>query len=291
MPTLTELIDSRRIREERGPDGNIRQEELTLHYVLDGTASESAAKTLIENSTPATYDDLVRDQIRLEPLEVDTVSGSGRWDVEVDYVLPEDQELEIGESLTSFDTTGGTQRITQSRETRQNYGPVGHQPPDFKGAIGVVGDGPDATVEGVDVVVPRFSWTETHVLPAATVTQAYIKAVEALTGMINEGVFRGREPGEVRFDGATGSKRGDDDWEITFYFAGSKNSSDERTPELINLGFGQPIVKDGWDYVWYRYRPVEVADGGTTFVIPRPSSVHVEVVYPQGDFSDLGIGT
>jgi hypothetical protein len=88
--------------------------------------------------------------------------------------------------------------------------------------------------------------------------------------------------GEVLFLGASGSQRGQDDWEITFRFAAS--------PHVTGLVIGSigGINKRGWEYLWVRYADAEDMASGT--LVKRPIAAYVEQVYPYGDFSGLGIG-
>jgi hypothetical protein len=78
-------------------------------------------------------------------------------------------------------------------------------------------------VEGTDITVPVFNFTETHYILNELVTPAYKLTLFNLTGKVNGGVFKGFAKGEVLFLGASGSKRGLDDWEITYRFAASPN--------------------------------------------------------------------
>jgi len=103
----------------------------------------------------------------------------------------------------------------------QSRAASGTTAPDFGGAMwggGVTADG----VEGVDITVPVYQFSETHYRTDAQVTGAYKGAIFTCTGKTNAGAFKSFAAGEVLFLGATGSKRGDgpdDDWEITFRFA------------------------------------------------------------------------
>jgi hypothetical protein len=162
MPTLTEKIDSREWTTGERPS-------VTMHYVLDGTSDDLTAKTLLLNSTATEYDGLVRDDCSLEPIFVDTATGKGKWDCRVRYVAQEQKEPEVGESSFSFDTGGGTQHVTQSMATVNSYAPPGKTAPDFKGAVGVTHD----NVEGVDITVPVYNFSETHYLDDALVTPAW----------------------------------------------------------------------------------------------------------------------
>ena len=89
--------------------------------------------------------------------------------------------------------------------------------------------------------------------------------------------------GECLFLGASGSKRGEEDWEITFRFAASPNRTG------ITVGDITGIAKKGWEYLWVRYADAE--DAAAKALVKKPVAVYVEKVYEDGDFSGLGIGT
>ena len=57
--------------------------------------------------------------------------------------------------------------------------------------------------------------------------------------------------GECLFLGASGSKPGADDWEITFRFAASPNRTG------ITVGDIAGISKKGWEYLWVRCADAE----------------------------------
>jgi len=109
-------------------------------------------------------------------------------------------------------------------------------------------------VDGVDITVPVYQFSETHYFSDAQVNASYNGAIFSCTGKTNAGGFKGFAPGEVLFLGASGSKRGDspdDDWEITFQFAASPNETG------LSLGSITGINKDGWEYLWVRYADAE----------------------------------
>jgi len=136
------------------------------------------------------------------------------------------------------------------------------------------------SVEGTDITVPVYAFTETHYIPDALVTAAYKATLFSLTGRTNKSTFKGFQPGEVLFLGATGTKRGTDDWEITFRFAASPNVTG------ITIGDIQNIAKGGWSYLWVRYSDAE----SEQVLVKQPIAVYVEQVYEEGEFSGLGIG-
>ncbi|MFH1419471.1 MAG: hypothetical protein ABII12_14440 [Planctomycetota bacterium] len=269
MATVTEKVDSREWTTGENP-------AVTLHYIVDGTASDTAAKSALLAAAPSTYEDLDRDECTLEPIFVDTATGRGKWDCSVRYVT--NAPPEVGESSFSFDTGGGTQHVTQSISTTNKYAPAGKTAPDFKWAVGVTHD----NVEGVDITVPVYSFSETHYLADATVTEAYRGTLFNLTGKTNNASFKGLAAGECLFLGASGSKRGVDDWEISFRFAASPNRTG------LTVGDITSIAKKGWEYMWVRYADAE--DVTAKAIVKKPIAVYIEKVYDEGSFSELGIG-
>jgi hypothetical protein len=225
--TIDERVDSRSATES--PDSPTTD----LLYVVQGTDDDIDVRTSVEATAPSFYLGLIIQDYHIEPV------GAGIWNISVRYGKA--QRKETGSSSFSFDTGGGTQHITQSRETVGAYAASG-TPPNFKGGIGVTTD----AVEGTDVTVPIYSFSETHYIPVASVTNAYKAVLFALTGRTNGGSFRGFAAGEVLFLGASGSQRGEDDWEITFRFAASPNVTG------LSVGDITGIAKGGWHYLWVR---------------------------------------
>jgi hypothetical protein len=246
-----------------------------LHYLIRGTDDDATARNALLSNSPDVHDGLERDDTEVEELEgLDAYLGI------VSYVSPDFQPPETGDSSFSFDTSGGTQHITQSLSTPGRYAPAGKTAPNYQGAIGVTA----TDVTGVDITVPIYQFSETHYLASATVTNAYKGTLFSLTGRVNSGTFRGLDPGECLFLGASGSKReSEDDWEISFRFAGSPNKT--------NLVIGDITVpsKKGWEYLWVRY--AEAEDVAAKMLIQKPVAAFVEQVYEYGDFSAMGIGT
>ncbi len=265
----TEKIDSRQLTDGRSAE---------LSYRITGTADEAAAVTALKTATPLALYGMKRQPVAVEPVHIDTTNpDSCIWTGTVAYApIERGEPPATGESVFNFDTGGGTQHITQSLQT------VGRYPssaPDFNGAIGVTHD----NVEGVDITVPVYTFSETHYLPASQVTSSYKMTLFGLTGKVNSSSFKGLAAGECLFLGASGSRRGADDWEITFRFAGSPNRSG------LTVGPVSGIGKKGWEYLWVRYADAEDESGHT--LVKRPVAAYVERVYESGSFSALGIGT
>ena len=267
MPiTVSEKHDSR-----QSTDGDNPQVELT--YIITGTDDDLLVKSSLAAATPTLYDGLVRQTLQIEPV------GPELWDGVVRYGKGNDQLSQ--ESTFAFDTGGGTQHITQSLKTVQKYAASGTAP-DFSGAIGVTHD----SVEGVDITIPVYQFSETHYLAASVVTNAYKGTLFRLTGRVNIAPFRGCAAGECLFLGASGSRRGtniEDDWEIAFKFAGSPNATG------LVVGTITGVAKKGWEYMWVRYEDRE--DDAANVLVKKPVAVYIEKVYEDGDFSVLGIGS
>lgn len=261
-----------------GPDSP----SVDLQFAVMGTEIDIEVRALVEGTIPAIYRGMVFKNYRIDH------KGGGIWDVSVRYGENDTQADEadpggapaqpndpLGPSYT-FETSGGTQHITQSLETISKHGKPGTNPPDFKGAIGVSAD----AVEGTDITVPIFRFSETYAIPVLLITHAYKLRVFDLTGKVNNVAFKGFAAGEVLFLGASGSQRGVEKWEITYQFAASKNA--------VNLKVGdiQNINKKGWEYLWVRYGDVE----DQKVLIKQPESVYIERVYDSANFALLGIG-
>jgi len=257
---------------ERDTSPELALDSATTRYWVTGETDESVVTSTLLADLPVTLAGLTRTNIRIEPL------GSGMWDAEITYSLVvQSTSPQPGQPTFSFDTGGGTQHITQSLGMIASQAPAGMTAPNFKGAIGVTAD----SVEGVDIVVPVYQFSETHVLPNTTVTDAYKRTLMQITGKVNSDVFRGFPAGEVLFLGASGTRRGTGDWEITFRFASSENKTG------IAVGDIAGIVKKGWEYLWARYEEAE--DAASLTIVKQPVAAYVEKVYTDTAFSALGI--
>lgn len=240
-----------------------------LTFVIKGTDDDQEALDALATTAPDFFQGMPRQSRSIEPL------GPSLWLGQARYGYAPVKES--GESVLSFDTGGGTQHITQGIQTRGIYAPVGKTAPDFGGAIGVSESG----VEGVDITVPVFNFSETHYLDDAVVNAAYQQTLFTLTGKVNNATWRWFEAGEVLFMGASGSKRGQGDWEMTYRFAASSNRAG------IVIGDITGIVKNGWEYLWVRYQDSE--DSFAQSIVKKPLAVYVEQVYEYDNFALLGI--
>lgn len=244
-------------------------------YWIIGTTSEVDAYASLLSQVKSEYLGLVAKSTRLEPSN----TANNIWEGSIRYgkrVRPP------GTVTLSFDTTGGTQQITQSLGTFDVKSVDGVTAPNFGGAIGVNGD----TVEGVSINVPQFTWTETHVFDYDYIPASYSAILYQLTGTVNATPFRWFAAGEVLFLGASGSTRENEnqelEWEIAYKFAASPNATG------LTVGTITGISKRGWDYLWIRYG--DDVDQDAKALVKRPVAAYVEQVYRFSDFGALGIG-
>jgi len=250
--------------------------QLDMLYTIQGTSDYGDAYAKLLTMALGTIDGLKRTDAAVDPIGFELWRGSAHYES-----LSLAPRPGTGAATFNFDTTGAVQHISQSISTPLKSA-IGTTPaPDLGGAIGA---GPSG-VEGVDITVPCYKWTETHWLSNGLIDDAYRQLVAHLTGRTNDAPFRGFATGEVLFLGVQGGHRGDDeDWELTYHFAQSDNRDD------ITIGDIDNIEKKGWEYVWTQYEWTEVGSGAEKVIVPQPKHVYIEQVYLDGDFGGLGLG-
>jgi hypothetical protein len=254
---IAEKFDSRPSTEGEAP-------RIDLIYVVHGTEDEAAVRSLVKLNAPETYEDLDLVSIDTDP------QGGGLWYATARYEL-----LDFAGDY-EFDTSGGTQRLATSLATLQRVALPGYEAPNYLGAINVSED----RVEGVDITVPVFNFSETKYVKALDVTPAFKYNIFQLTGRVNNATFKGYAKGEVLFLGASGTKRGRERWAITYKFAASPNVVNEP----LGSG-GLTVTKEGWEHLWVRFED----DVNSHRLVKIPVAYYVERVYPYGNLSGLGI--
>ena len=145
----------------------------------------------------------------------------------------------------------------------------------------------DRVVPGVEVPLASGRRTLTVKFTNATLTESYVSTLEDLTGTINDATFKGRESGEVLFEGATGSQRSQGDPVVTFHFNVQKNVN-----QITYDGIDGDIVvpgKLGHHFIWVYF--VDTADATAKRRVQQPKAAYVHEVLEFADFAQLGIGT
>ena len=274
----------------------------TRVFNVIGTANEdtlhAACNAAISTTYPYwTFPGQPQVKLRAESYSVEYL-GDTAWKVTINYEKVGADDSTQSSPLKrsrSFDTSGGTQHVTNAKkkgadtgETR--YGISGlNDAASMKGAIGVE----DGRVNGVDIVVPALSWSESYDVPSSYVTSAYIRQLAILTGTTNAQTFRGFAAGEVLFVGAQGAHEWDDQrgygpWSLSFKFVASPNAGATGTIPALEVGDISGIEKKGHEYLWIAYASGE--DTSKNQIIRTPIAAYVDRVYDSGDFSKLGIG-
>jgi hypothetical protein len=253
---------------------------LEVQYFVFGAADEdtvrlTCARAPADGGLPASVDGYLLDYYSIEDRLNDTT-----WRLLAHYKMPPWPNDPPPEGRFSFDTSGGTQHVTQSLATVGRYGPKATDK--LQGAIGFDGK----NVQGVDITVPVFNFTESHWFTPDKITQAYKLLLFGKTGCYNLDAFRGFALGSVLFLGAAGDRQGDnpdDQWELTFRFAAM--------PNRTNFQIGNITVasKLGWEYMWVQYD--DEADDDNKQIVKKPVAVYIERVYQGTLFSEMGIGT
>lgn len=259
-----------------------RGDDFELRVKVEGVESDAEARWAVLTNTPVLWDGRVR---QLPTLEPDEAGIAGTWDALVPYRLNR-KPKEIGDFTLSWSTGGGRERITQARRTVATFAPPGMDAPDNFDAIGMR---PDGTVEGVDILVPDFRWTESYTVDPSMLTWGYAMTCAYLTRCINNDVYRGFAPGEVQFRGSHAQVRQSGTVEqpevraeIRYEFAAQPNVENQAIGDIAG------ISAKGWEYIDVRYEQVE--DAGAKKLTTRPIAVYVLELYPPDDFSKLGIG-
>jgi hypothetical protein len=264
----------------------------TKSYKIFGTADDTVLHAEINAEISAygqywQYPGLPNMKLYAESYSVSFL-GDNAWQVQISYAKDGAEDgTEPLKRARSFDTTGGTQHITQacsvgSGGTLDFEKRFPSSATNMSGAIGVDSHG----VNGVDIVVPQLQWQESYDVPNGYVTSAWIRGVAGVTGTTNNATFRGFESGEVLFVGCSGSQEWDDQkgrgpWSLSFRFVASKNVTGQ------TIGSISGIEKKGHEYLWVRYED----DVSGNALLKKPKAVYVSKVYKDSDFSALGIGT
>lgn len=240
----------------------------TLIYKAVGEQDDAIVQAYAINATPAMVHrptgTMYRQDIRRDP------DGWKQYRVTVNYGMLDATPFNVGGSSFTFDTTGGTSNVKQAREHIATY------PPTVDGHGGSIGVRDDGAVEGVDIVIPALKLTYTYRHPQGVITEAYVRSLAAVTGMVNSLPFRGYEAGELLFVGASGSDGSQSEADVTYTFVASKNATG------ITRGAVTGINKGGHELVWEQTGSEVGADGKAK---QKVFAVHVERVYDSFNFA------
>lgn len=297
MPVLQWLENSNSRSASIARKGKRADSSVDVEYQAFGATTDAEIHAYANNYFSANRFYQVGDYVLMIESYSVRYDGDQAWTVTAHYVkagADDETQTEPLRRLRSFDTSGGTAHITQAikgagtNNGERRWGSGGENgAPYAEHAIGVDGN----SVNGVDIVIPQLTWTETYDVPSQYVTSAYIKNVASLTGTVNSAAFRTFAAGEVLFVGASGSQewdaeKGNGPWTLAFKFIASPNAGAGQTVPALEVGSITGIEKRGHDYLWVRYEDSVTDDT----LIKKPKHVYVNKVYRDGNFSLLGIG-
>jgi hypothetical protein len=253
-------------------------------WLVQGTESLTEAVDAVAEAAPQflAANDKVLVRTRIRPVW----QGPGAIQCDVVYVSEDSPEAkEPPQANTwrfSFDTTGGTHKITQSLATIARYQRSSSDPaPELYGAIGWDGE----KVAGCEIIVPRLEFAITAFYTPGWMTWSKARDLARATGKTNSAAWLGFEEGELLYLGATGE--GDiplrastqvQPTQVVFKFAASENRTN------ITIGEMTGINKKGWEYLWVRYKKMLWETGK---VYPVPIHAYVEKVYRDVAFAGL----
>lgn len=257
-------------------------------YVVTGSDDETELVSAVLSVAPATHSGKPQKGIT----ELDQ-QGNELWYATVEYTQGDNSIAEVepeeAPQTFSFDTSGGTQHITQSLPSGTAKYPF-PAAPSFRGAIGVSSDG---DIAGVDIIAPVFEFSVDRSIPVASMTSAYFDTLYQLTGRYNknnsvtvtfrDGVTKVFAAGELLFKGCRGQSKDTGTIDLTYFFAASPNKTN------IAIGTITVTSKLGWQYLWVYYKDIKTTEDGKNFVVPQPFAAYVEDVYEAGNLSQLNV--
>lgn len=265
---------------------NRRGEKRYVVFDVDLTSGDDETDIIaaVQGQAPTTFDGMALRSIQVEQVANDIWTGT------VEYtpseLLP---PPEFSGYLTTFSTTGQTENVQLALSQTKTSLVTAFAAPDFGNNINVDGDN---TPQGVDIVVPKFEWSETHYIANSVIPgtgNAWLSLIHNATGKTNNASFRGFAIGSVLFLGANGAKRPEqDDWEVTFSFVASPGV----TLTLPNYdASGEPdgtvsVTKGGHEYVWFYNRRRQDETAAAT--VMRAEAVYVATVYGSVAFTGAG---
>jgi len=204
------------------------------------------------------------------------------WNVFITYGTPQEHQSQSNQFGSEsdfgqqFEIGGGTQRITHAKETVQKYTSGGAGTGVFFGdAINVTESG----VEGVDIVVPTLSFSETRNFVASEMS-ALRAILFGLCSRTNSAPFLGFAVGEVLYVGASGGLTGGNTFgSVTHKFIASPNLTG------ISVGAINGIDKKGHEYLWIWSQ--EELDAQNNVVRMYPKQATVNRVYDAADLNNI----
>jgi hypothetical protein len=291
-----------------GSDG-LMARQVEVRWLVQGIDGYEAAEEKGRELAPIFYDGHRRGDLSCRPVangwyEISAQYGNAGVDSFEGRGIKTDDDVTMIPVSISVDTTGSTDHITEAYPhptdgpIYRGYAASDETAPESYGAINVSG----GRVNGVDVTVPTFSWSETWLVPTWYLLsgkkptdeerksdvgtdpkpeEPYVITLHDMTGSVNEDSFRGFDPGEVlylgaRFEAGTSATM----TAVTYSFQAKPNEKNIKIKDVT------VEEKKGWEYLWIDYGD-EVSEG---VPVKFPRYVYVDQIYKEKKLEELRIG-
>ncbi len=161
-----------------------------------------------------------------------------------------------------------------------------HYPSDINKIGDLIGVDNDGKVAGVDIYVPKGTYTETRILDSFDYSD--YNALLFQVGTVNNADWKGFLHGEALFMGASVSRKGLGLWKAKYNFAIQPNIAQSIHYDGDG-GTPASFTKPGWHYMWFMVKRKDA--GGGEDVEQVITQINVAQVYRETDFSLIGIGS
>ena len=214
--------------------------------------------------------------------------GNGYWVGTVNYRheasrQAEDQNQnidEVGKVEVTLDLGTESKHITEGIDSTVWVTTDGPNTPPQIDAIGLE----DNQIQGCDILSPSGNLQITKVFDNATVFGAnWVQDRADLRCHTNDATFYGFDAGSLLFVRMSFTIRNNGDVPVTFQFQHRANLVEQTAVSVL------PVDKKGHQYLWTRYEDSEETTGGDTTYTKKAVAQYVNTVYPEGDFSTLGL--
>lgn len=302
---VVEAFQSGTLTKGRSPSGELRY----IVFDVDMTSgfTEQSVVDAVNAVALSTFSDMPRADTRVEQVSNDV------WTATVTYSPRQGIVPATGQPYAlSFSTQGESVNVQQAIEQIAYSLTDTVAPAEVGLAVNVDMDG---SPQGVDIVAPKFEFSETHIVPASTVegavtiptngvvadvvygsqtSIAWTKLVSQATGTTNSAAFRGFGIGEVLFLGLSGARQPDGDYEVNYSFVVSRNETVklpkfDLSGEKIEISGGQfetvSISKGGHEYLWFHHMERFAGDDKMPRRFTQARAAFLARVYPRSLFS------
>lgn len=245
-----------------------------ISYLVSGVTDEDDALATALEMVSATCRGL-----SLDGISIDARENSSTYRVNVLYKSNGDafdNSSESDAARLSFDCSGGTRHVNHAISQRRVFGNI-----DAGTAIGWNGKlGDQMEVLGVDMPTAQMREVYEKTIRKSRLNTAFKRKLARMTGAVNSRSFKGWNPGEVMFMGASFSAADSTSSVMVSYnFAIQEN---ENGAEVAGINIGNV---QGWEYIW----PITSTAAGNNAPGINIDAIYVAKVAKYADLNELGV--